>query len=59
MLWRWMLEAQFWAPRNLPGYVTATRPGQLLAVVLIAYTLGLLIGTLLSLGEILRWRAGF
>ena len=59
MLWRWMLEAQFWAQRNLPGYMTTTPAGQLLAAILIGLTLGTLIRTLLSLGEILRGAAGF
>lgn len=59
MLWRWMLELQFWMWRNVPGYMMTSRPGHILIAILIGSALGFLIATLLSLGEILRWRAGF
>lgn len=59
MLERWMLELQFWLWRNMPVYMTTSRPGLILVAVLIGSAVGALIATLLSLGEILRWRAGF
>ena len=58
MLWRWMLELQFWLWRNMPVYMMTSRPGAILVAILIGSALGSLIATLLSLGEILRWRAG-
>ena len=58
MLWRWMLELQFWLWRNMPVYMMTSRPGAILLAVLVGSALGALIATLLSLGEILRWRAG-